>query len=88
MLDRVDSKISKGDLSKVNSDGFYDDPPNDEVEGEEDLMSGDGYIRECTEIQRLLDKYMVAANERLCATVKVYKSGEYSQEFLRSLITK
>ena len=86
MLDTVDSKVSKGDLSKIDSDGFYDDPLDSDMTDEGDLMAGDGYVRECTEIQRLLDKYMVGANERLRATVKVYNCGEYSQEFLRSLV--
>lgn len=88
MLDTVDSKILKGDISKINNEGFYDDPLDSDIVDEEDLTSGDGYVRECTEIQRLLDRYMVAANERLRAIVKVYKSGEYSQEFLKSLISK
>ena len=88
MLDTVDSKILKGDMSKIDNDGFYDDPLDSDVMDEGDLMSGDGYVRECVETQRLLDKYSMAANERLRATVKVYRSEEYSQEFLRSLITK
>ena len=88
MLDRVDSKISHGDLSKIDSDGFYNDPLDSDMVDEEDFTSGDGYIRECTEIQRLLDKYQMTANERLRATVKVYDCGEYSQEFLKSLVTK
>ncbi|MBE3138151.1 MAG: hypothetical protein IMZ43_12290 [Thermoplasmata archaeon] len=88
MLDTVDSKISHGDLSKIDNEGFYNDPLDSDMTDEEKLASGDGYIRECAEIQRLLDKYMVAANERLRATVKVYDCGEYSQEFLQSLIVK
>jgi len=88
MLDTVDSKISHGGLSKIDNEGFYDDPLDSDMVDEEDLTSGDGYIRECTEIQRLLDKYMVAANKRLCATVKVYGCEEYSQEFLKSLIPR
>ena len=88
MLDRVDSKISHENLSKIDSEGFYDDPLDSDMTNEEDLMVGDGYVRECAEIQRLLDKYMVVANERLCATVKVYNCEEYSQEFLQSLITR
>jgi hypothetical protein len=31
---------------------------------------------------------MMAANERLRATVKVYNCEEYSQEFLKALIAK
>lgn len=88
MPERIDIKVSRGDLSAIDGNGFYGDPPdNDEID-EEGLMSGDGYIRECVEIQRLLDRYAIEANKRLRATVKVYDCGEYSQEFLKSLITK
>ena len=51
-----------------------------------DEQGGDGYLRECRETNRKLDKYMLEATERLCSTVKTYTSKECSQEFLRSLV--
>lgn len=87
MPEKVDMKIARGDLSAIDGDGFYGDPDQDKID-EESFESNDGYIRECAEINGLLDRYRMAANERLRATVKVYDCREYPQDFLKSLLTR